>query len=112
MITTHPQFRRALVNLLWGRLMTLAFVEPYDSFDLDRLDPDNPPPAPWTIQAIYPELLEALAENFETNNHSVQHIIRTIMKSSAYQLSSQFNGEWKDSYAPYYARKLIRVRSD
>ena len=28
MITAHPQFRRALVNLVWGRLMTLAFVEP------------------------------------------------------------------------------------
>ena len=111
MITTHRQFRRALVNLVWGRLMTLAFVEPYDSFDLDRLDPDDPPPAPWTIQPTYPELLEALAADFGANDHSVQHVIRTIMKSSAYQLSSQFSGDWRDAYAPYYARKLIRVLS-
>ena len=34
MITTHPQFARATVNLIWGRLMTVGFVEPYDAFDM------------------------------------------------------------------------------
>ena len=28
MITEHPQFARATVNLIWGRLMTVGFVEP------------------------------------------------------------------------------------
>ena len=31
------------------------------------------------------------------------------MKSSAYQLSTQFPEEWKDSYTPYYARRFVRV---
>src|SRR5262249_6768417 len=44
-------------------------------------------------------------------NYSVQHVIMTILKSNAYGLSSRFNGEWKDVYAPYYARKYVRVLS-
>ena len=33
------------------------------------------------------------------------------MKSSAYQLSSRFEGEWKPEYTPYYARKFVRMLS-
>ena len=33
------------------------------------------------------------------------------MNSSAYQLSSSFDGEWKETYAPYYARKFVRMLS-
>jgi hypothetical protein len=98
-LTDHIQFSRATVNLIWGRLMTVGFVEPYDGFDLARLDK----------QATNPELLEALANEFKASNHSVQHIIKTIMKSRAYQLSSSFTGVWKDEYAPYYARKYVRL---
>jgi hypothetical protein len=99
MLTQHIQFSRATVNLLWGRLMTVGFVEPYDGFDLARLD----------SQPTNPQLLEALAAEFSSHRCSVQHLIRTIMKSSAYQLSSRFDGEWKDQYTPYYARKYIRM---
>jgi len=105
----HIQFSRAAVNLVWGRLMTVGFVDPYDSFDLDRLDPKNPPPAPWTIQPTNPELLDALAQDFKSHNFSIQTLMKTIMKSSAYQLSTQFEGEWKDSYVPYYSRRFARV---
>jgi hypothetical protein len=101
MLTGHIQFSRATVNWIWGRLMTVAFVEPYDGFDLAR----------WERQASNPELLEALANEFRSRNFSAQHLIKTIMKSSAYGLSSRFEGEWKDDYAPYYARKYIRVLS-
>ena len=31
------------------------------------------------------------------------------MKSSAYQLSSRFPGEWKDRYINYYPRQYVRV---
>jgi len=109
MVTSHPQFRRAAVNILWGKLMTVAFVEPYDGFDLARLDPKNPPPAPWTLQPTNPELLQAMADDFGQHNYSLQHIVKTIMKSNTYQLSSQFSGEWKVDYVPYYARHLVRV---
>jgi hypothetical protein len=32
--------------------------------------------------------------------------MRTIARSSAYQLSSRFRGEWQERYTPYFARKL------
>jgi hypothetical protein len=91
--------------------MVMGLVEPYDGFDLMRIDPKNPPPAPWTIQPTNPELLQALAEDFRDHNYSVQRVIKTIMKSNAYQLSTAFPGEWKDSYVPYHARRFARVLS-
>jgi hypothetical protein len=109
MVTSHPQFARATVNVVWGRLMAVAFVEPFDGFDLDRIDPENPPPAPWSVQPTYPALLEALAADFRSNGYRLQHLIKTIMKSSAYQLSAKFPSQWDDKYTNYYARKYIRV---
>jgi len=106
---THIQFARAAVNIVWQKLMVVGLVEPYDGFDLKRLDPKNPPPAPWTIQPANPELLEALAKDFRDHNFSIHRAIKTIMKSNAYQLSTSFEGEWKDAYIPYYARRFARV---
>jgi hypothetical protein len=31
------------------------------------------------------------------------------MKSNAYQLSTQFDGEWKDQYISYHARRFARI---
>ncbi len=109
MITSHPQFSRATVNLIWGKLMTVAFVEPYNGFDLDRIDPDNPPDAPWTIQPSNPELLEALAANFRDSGFSIHGLMKTILRSSAYQLSATYEQEWSDDYLPYYPRRFVRV---
>jgi hypothetical protein len=102
MITTHPQFARATVNLVWGRLMTVGFVEPYDAFDLSRLTGTDPQPT-------NPALLEALAADFRASGFRLQHTIKTIMKSSAYQLSARFPGEWNDRYLNYYPRRYARV---
>src|SRR6185503_11679505 len=54
-------------------------------------------------------LMEAMAKDFQKNNFSLQRLFKMIMKSSAYQLSTQFPGEWKESYSPYYARRFVRV---
>lgn len=99
-LTSHPQFRKAFANRIWSELMGFGIVEPIDDFDL--LKPDQP---------SNPALLEALAEDFRTHNHSFRHYVQTIMKSSAYQLSSHFEGEWKPEYASYYARKFVRMLS-
>jgi hypothetical protein len=108
-LPNHIQFSRAAVNIIWQKLMVVGLVEPFDGFDLKRLDPKNPPPKPWTIQPANPELLEALAQDFRANNYSIQRVIKTIMKSNAYQLSTYFPGEWKNAYIPYYARRFARV---
>ncbi|PYR68236.1 MAG: hypothetical protein DMG20_09745 [Acidobacteria bacterium] len=108
-LPNHIQFARATVNIVWQKLMVIGLVEPYDGFDLMRLDPKNPPPKPWTIQPSNPELLEALAEDFRSHNYSIHRVIKNIMKSNAYQLSASFAGEWKDAYIPYHARRFARV---
>jgi hypothetical protein len=109
MITSNMQFDRATANLVWGRLMAVAFVSPFDGFDLARLDAKQELPKDWTVQPTNPELLEALAKDFQANNYSIQHLIKTIMKSNAYQLSARFDAEWKDDYIPYYARHYVRL---
>ena len=45
MLTSHPQFARAAVNLFWSKMMGIGIVEPVDEFDLARQDPDNLPEA-------------------------------------------------------------------
>ncbi len=102
------QFARASVNYLWKEMMGLGIVEPADQFDLARLDPNNPPPAGWTLQPSHPQLLEALTDDFIAGGFNIRSILRVIANSAAYQLSSRFDGEWKEEYTPYFARKYIR----
>ncbi len=108
MLTEHPQFDRATANMFWWRMMGLGIVEPYDEFDLARLDPKTLP-AGWDLQPSHPELLDELGAAFRKSGHSVKHLLRTICRSNAYQLSARYDGEWKDSYSRYFARKLVRM---
>jgi hypothetical protein len=107
MLTAHPQFARATVNLFWARLMGVGLVEPYDEFDLARMNPKQLPKG-WEAQVFHPELLEALAADFRKNNFSLKRLFATIVKSNAYQLSARYDGEWKDAYTKYHARKFVR----
>ncbi len=108
MLTSHPQFARATVNMFWARLMGFGIVEPYDEFDLARQDPNNLPKG-WDLQPSHPELLNELAAYFRKNDHSVLKLFSLICNSSAYQLSARFPGEWSDRYTSYYARKYVRM---
>ena len=110
MLTSHPQFARAAVNMFWAKLMGVGIVDPFDEFDLARLDPKKLPKG-WDVQPSHPELLEKLTNYFRENNYSVQKLFRLICDSSAYQLSARFPGEWKEAYTRYYARKFARMLS-
>jgi len=107
-ITGDIQFSRAAVNYIWEKFMVEALVSPSNSFDLARLDPNNPPPAPWTVQPANPELLDALARWFQSNNYDVRALMALITKSTAYQLSATYPGSWNVNYIPYYARRYVR----
>ncbi len=107
-LTSDIQFSRAAVNYIWEQFMAEAFVSPSYAFDLARLDPKNPPPAPWKLQPTNPELLNAMALWFQQSGYNVRLLMMTIAKSNAYQLSSSYPGEWKLDYVPYYARKYVR----
>ncbi|HWB97121.1 MAG TPA: DUF1553 domain-containing protein [Bryobacteraceae bacterium] len=108
MITSNAQFPRTIVNLIWAELMGAGIVDPPLDFDLARQDPKNPPPAPWTLQPSNPELLDALAKDFVEHHYDLRYLIRTIVTSSTYQLSSHFEGEWKERYGSYFARHTVR----
>jgi len=108
MLTAHPQFARATVNLFWARLMGRGIVDPYDEFDLARQDPRNIPEG-WQLQPSHPELLELLAKDFSSHDFKLKNLFRKICQSSAYQLSARYPGEWKESYSSYFARKFVRM---
>src|SRR5262245_6185938 len=106
--TGDIQFARAAVNYVWEKFMVEALVSPSNGFDLARLDPNNPPPTPWTLQPANPALLDTLARWFQGNNFDLRALMALITKSNAYQLSSVYPGNWDVSYVPYYARKYVR----
>ena len=108
MITSHPQFARATVNLFWAELMGQGIVDPPFDFDLARQDPKNPPPSPWTIQPSHPELLEALAQDFRSHNHDLRRLLQTIVSSRAYQLSAKAPKRWKPAHDAYFSRRVTR----
>ncbi|WP_321473810.1 DUF1549 domain-containing protein [uncultured Paludibaculum sp.] len=107
-VTSDIQFSRAIVNYLWAEFFTRGIVSPTNQFDLARLDPDNPPPAPWTLQPSNARLLNALAAEFQQNKYDLRWLMRQMANSRAYQLSARYEGEWKAEWEPLFARKLVR----
>jgi len=107
-VTADPQFARAAVNYVWAQFFGRGLVEPLNQFDPARLDPDNPPPAPWTLQASHPRLLNELAAEFEKNGYDLKWLMRQLTSSDAYQLSSRYEGDWSSAWEPLFARKLAR----
>jgi hypothetical protein len=107
-VTGDFQFARAAVNYLWAYFFGQGIVDPPDSFDPARLDPNNPPPAPWTLQPSNAKLLNALAAHFIQSGYNVKAIMREIVNSGTYQLSSRYPGTWSATYQNYFARKYVR----
>jgi len=107
-LTTDRQFARAAVNYIWARLFAIGIVDPPSAWDLDRIDPRNPPRAPWTLQPSHPELLEALSDFFIANNYRFRPLIRLLCESSSYQLASRYPGSWRAEYGRYFAKHFPR----
>ncbi|MBY0503516.1 MAG: DUF1549 and DUF1553 domain-containing protein [Bryobacteraceae bacterium] len=107
-VVADPQFARASVNFIWKQFFVRGIVEPANLFDPGRMDPANPPPAPWTIQPTNPELLNALAADFQKSGFSFRDLMRKICNSEAYQLSSAYAGNWQPQYENYFARHFVR----
>lgn len=74
----NPYFTRAIVNWVWATLMGRGLVDP-----IDQMHAGNPP--------SHPELLDALSGDFARSGYSLRKLIRTVVTSRAYALSS----EWK-----------------
>ena len=109
MVTGDTQFARAAVNYVWAAFFGMGIVDPPDQFDPARLDPTNPPAAPWTLQPSNPDLLNALTEDFVASNYDVKHLMRLIATSNAYQLESQYDpGKWNPAWETLFARHVVR----
>lgn len=92
----NPFFARNMVNRFWGYLMGRGLVEP-----LDDMRATNP--------ASNPELLDALAEDWIKHKHDLRHLVRTVMNSRAYQLSSQSTpGNKVDADNVHHTRYRVR----
>ena len=75
---TEPEnddFAKAFVNRMWGHFLGRGFVHPVDDFGAH-----NP--------ASHPELLDKMAQEFKASKYDVKQLIRWIMNSEAYNLTS------------------------
>lgn len=89
-------FAKALVNRYWKHFFGRGLVDPED----DMRD-TNPP--------TNPALLEALATNFIQSGYDLKQLVRTITRSSTYQLSAtpnQHNAKDRHHFSRFYPRRL------
>ncbi len=107
-LTASPQFARAGANYIWKEIFGIGIVEPADSFDLLRQDASTLAPGA-TLQPTHPELLTRLADYFVSNGYNVRALLKLIVQSNTYQLSSRYTpGEWNELWTTYYARHYPR----
>ncbi len=77
LITSSESLPKAFVNRLWAHFFGYGFTKP-----MDDMGPHNPP--------SHSELLDALAGEFKTHSYNVKELIRWILLSEPYGLSSKF----------------------
>lgn len=91
----NPFFARVEANRIWWQLMGRGIVEPIDDFR------DSNPPS-------NPELLDLLAREFAESGFDRKKLIRTILNSKTYQLSSRaLEGNREDDRLFSHARRQI-----
>lgn len=92
----NPFFSRSLANRIWFNLMGRGIVEPVDDFRAT-----NPP--------SHPELITQLAAELVRSGFDLRRVIRLIMNSTTYQLSSiplPSNEAAEAGFARIYPRRL------
>lgn len=87
-------FAQSQANFVWYHLMGSGLVDPIDDFRL-------------TNPASNPALLEYLASILIDSQFDLRSLVREIMNSQTYQLSSEHNDTNRDDHASY-SRALVR----
>ena len=96
---TSPEneyFAKSYVNRVWSYLLGVGFIEP-----VDDIRAGNPP--------TNPELLDRLTREFIEHDFDVQHLIKLICKSRAYQhsiVTNKWNEDDQINYSHAMARRL------
>ncbi len=91
----NPFFARSVVNRVWFHLVGRGIVDPVDDFR------DSNPSA-------NDALLDALARDFVASKFNLKHLIRVILNSRTYQLSTQSNDFNKDDNK-YFSHAVTRL---
>lgn len=94
--TENDYFAQVQVNRLWAALMGRGLVEPVD--DLRSTNP-----------ATNPQLLEALAKDFQNSGYDQKHILKTIALSHVYSHQSQptsSNASDRVNYSRHYRHRV------
>ena len=76
LIAGSPLFPKAIVNRMWAHFLGYGFTKP-----IDDLGDHNPP--------SHPELLDGLAEQFREQSFDLKELVRWIVLSKPYALSSK-----------------------
>jgi hypothetical protein len=92
----NPWFARAAVNRVWSQFLGRGLVHP-----VDDLSESNEP--------THPELFDALTAGFVANKYDLKWLIREIVTSEAYQLTSK--GAIKDALPAWFERGRVRPLS-
>lgn len=99
----NEAFSSAMANRLWKHFMSVGLVEPVDDFRSS-----NPP--------SNPALLKYLSGELAKSSFDLKHVMRLIVNSRTYQLSSETNADNQTDhhyYSHYFARRLpAEVMSD
>ena len=92
----NPYFARNIVSRVWANFFARGLVDPPD--DLRATNPSS-----------NEELFDALVEDFVESGYDVKHLIRRIMNSGTYQLSSTPNAsnQRDDKYYSKYQVKRL-----
>jgi hypothetical protein len=77
----NPFFARVMVNRVWQHLFGRGIVATVDNFGVLGEPPSHP------------ELLDHLAAHFRDDDYSIKRLIRTIMLSRTYQMTSRANAK-------------------
>lgn len=92
----NAYFAKNIVNRYWGYLLGRGLVEP-----IDDMRATNPP--------SNPELMDALAKDLVEHKFDLKHLLRTIMDSRVYQLSSTATpGNQIDTGNIHYTRYTVK----
>lgn len=93
----NPYFTRSIVNRLWANFMGVGLVEAVDDMRV-------------TNPASNEKLLSALAKYLADQKFDLKQLMRTILQSETYQLSSQAlpeNAPDSRFYSHHYPRRLM-----
>jgi hypothetical protein len=100
LILASREFDRAIVNRMWAHFLGYGFTKP-----IDDIGPHNPP--------SHPELLDQLGKSFRNGGFDLKKLMRWIVLSEPYSLSSQITGRNEDDdpalgAKPMFSRFYLR----